>query len=170
MEIYIIRHGDAIDQADPLVTSDAMRWLTGTGRDEVAVSARLLAKLAVVPDLVLTSPMVRARQTAEIVTDIIGPASGPVMSDHLVYGGSLAGVLGDVLRHGRPERVVLAGHMPSVGALVGFLAWGMPDNSVPFRTGEVCRIDLPDDSPLPGFGDLRWLIPPKIARKLLGTA
>ena len=170
MEMYIIRHGDAIDRNDPQVTGDAMRWLTETGRDEVAVSARLLATLGVVPDLVLTSPMVRARQTAEIVTDLIGPASGPEISEHLVYGGSLAGVLEDILHRGHPARVVLAGHMPSVGALVGYLAWGRPENEVPFRTGEVCRIDLPDDVPMPGYGDVRWLIPPRIARKILGEA
>jgi phosphohistidine phosphatase len=170
MEIYIIRHGDAIDRNDPQITSDAMRWLTEAGRDEVAVSSRLLAKLGVVPDLVLTSPMVRARQTAEIVADLIGPKSGPEISEHLVYGGSLAGVLEDVLQRGRPSRVVLAGHMPSVGALVGYIAWGSPENEIPFRTGEVCRIDLPDDAPLPGYGDLRWLIPPKVARKILGRA
>lgn len=170
MEIYIIRHGDAIDRDDPQVTSDAMRWLTDKGRDEVAIGARLLAMLGVVPDLVLTSPMVRARQTAEIIADLIGLASRPEVSEHLVYGGSLAGVLEDVLQRGSPKRVVLAGHMPSVGSLVGYLAWGMPELDVPFRTGEVCRVDLPDDAPAPGYGDLRWLIPPKIARKLLGNA
>ncbi len=170
MEIYIIRHGDAIDHADPQVTGDAMRWLTDAGRDEVAVSARLLAKLGVAPDLVLTSPMVRARQTAEIITDLIGPASGPEVSQHLVYGGSLAGVLEDVVARGRRRSVVLAGHMPSVGELVGYLAWDAPESGVRFRTGEVCRIDLPDTSPAPGRGDLRWVIPPKIARKLLGEA
>ena len=170
MEIYIIRHGDAIDRADPQISSDAMRWLTEKGRDEVAISARLLAKLGVAPDLVLTSPMVRARQTAEIVADHIGPASGPEVSEHLVYGGSLAGVLDDVLQRGSARRVVLSGHMPSVGSLVGYLAWGMPELDVPFRTGEVCRVDLPDDSPAPGYGDLRWLIPPKVARKLLGNS
>lgn len=170
MELYIIRHGDAIDHNDPQVTGDAMRWLTDKGREEVAVSARLLAKLGVVPDLVLTSPMVRARQTAEIVSEMIGPSGGPEVSDHLVYGGSLAGVLADITERDRPQRIVLAGHMPSVGALVGYLAWGTPENEVPFRTGELCRIDLPDDAPMPGNGDLRWLIPPKIARKILSEA
>ena len=170
MEIYIIRHGDAIDRADPRVTGDAIRWLTDAGRDEVAISARLLATLGVVPDLVLTSPMVRARQTAEIITDLIGPASGPEVSDHLVYGGSLAGVLEDILRRERHSRVVLAGHSPSVGELVGYLVWGTPEADVRFRTGEVVRIDLPDDSPQAGYGDLRWLIPPKVARKLLDDA
>ncbi len=167
MEIYVIRHGDAIDREDPQVTNDAMRWLTEVGRNEVAISARLLARLGVVPDLVLTSPMVRARQTAEIVTDLLGPKQGPEVSEHLVYGGSLDGVLEDILQRQSHDRVVLAGHMPSVGALVGYLAWGNPENEVPFRTGEVCRIDLPDDTPGPGYGDLRWLIPPKIARKML---
>jgi phosphohistidine phosphatase len=170
MELYVIRHGDAIDREDPQVTGDAMRWLTDIGREEVAVSARLLQSLGVAPDLVLTSPMVRARQTAEIVSDLIGPASGPEISEDLVYGGSLASVLSDVLERGRPRQVVLAGHMPSVGALIGYLAWQRPENGVPFRTGEVCRIDLPDDSPHPGYGDLRWLIPPKVARKLLDKA
>ncbi|HEX5166787.1 MAG TPA: phosphohistidine phosphatase SixA [Thermomicrobiales bacterium] len=168
MEIYIVRHGDAIDRNDPQITSDAMRWLTDEGRDEVAVSARLLQKLGVRPDLVMTSPMVRARQTAEIISDRIGPAGGPVTSDDLVYGGSLAGVLEDILQHGKPKSVVLAGHMPSVGALVGYLAWARPEAGVPFRTAEVARVDLPDDALEAGFGDLRWLIPPKIARKLLG--
>jgi phosphohistidine phosphatase len=170
MEIYIIRHGDAIDREDPQVTGDAMRWLTDTGRAEVAVSARLLGKLGVQPDLVLTSPMVRARQTAEIVAEVVGPSSGPEISEQLVYGGSLAGVLEDLVQRGLPARVVLSGHMPSVGALVGYLAWNTPETQVPFRTGEVCRIDLPDDAPMPGYGDLRWLLPPKIARKLLREA
>jgi phosphohistidine phosphatase len=170
MELYIIRHGDAIDQNDPQVTGDAMRWLTDEGRDEVGISARLLAKLGVKPDLVLTSPMVRARQTAEIVADLVGSKGGPEVCDHLVYGGSLAGVLADITARDRPRRIVLAGHMPSVGALVGYLAWGSPENGVPFRTAEICRIDLPDDAPAPGNGDLRWLIPPKIARKILGEA
>lgn len=170
MEIYIIRHGDAIDRHDPRVSGDAMRWLTEAGRDEVAISARLLKSLGVTPDLVLTSPMVRARQTAEIITALIGPNSGPEVSEELVYGGSLAGVVSDVLDRSRPRQIVLAGHMPSVGALVGYLAWQRPEIGVPFRTGEVCRIDLPDDAPHPGYGDLRWLIPPKIAQKLLGEA
>ncbi len=169
MELYIIRHGDAIDRDDPGVTSDAMRWLTERGRDEVGVTARVLARLGVTPDLVLTSPMVRARQTAEIVADLIGPERGPEISDHLVYGGSLAGILDDIVERGAPERVVLAGHMPSVGHLVAYLAWGRPENDVPFRTGEVCRVDILDAT-MPGSGRLRWLIPPKIARKLLGEA
>src|SRR5688572_3547400 len=107
MELYIIRHGDAIDQNDPQVTGDGMRWLTDEGRDEVTISARLLAKLGVRPDLVLTSPMVRARQTAEIVTDMVGPKGGPEISDHLVYGGSLAGVLADITERDHPQRIVL---------------------------------------------------------------
>lgn len=170
MEIYIVRHGDAIDRNDPAITNDAMRWLTEAGRDEVGVTARVMERLGVTPDLILTSPMVRARQTADIIADLIGPESGPVTSEHLVYGGSFAGILDDISSYGSPRRVVLTGHMPSVGHLVAYLVWGMPEIGIPFRTGEVCRVDLPDASVAPGSGRIRWLIPPKVARKLLGEA
>jgi phosphohistidine phosphatase len=167
VEIYIVRHGDAIDREDPSVTSDEMRALTERGRAEVGAMATLLGRLGVKPALVLSSPLVRARQTAEILTDALGPRGGPTLSDELIYGGSLAGVLSDILSHGRPEQVILAGHMPSVGHLIGWLTWNDPDSSVPMRTGAVCRVDLPDESPFPGNGDLRWLIPPRVGERLL---
>jgi phosphohistidine phosphatase len=167
MELYIVRHGDAIDRNDPSVTNDGMRPLTERGHAEVMAMATLLNRLGVKPAVVLTSPLVRARQTAEILSTELGPRDGPTISDELVYGGSLAGVLQDVLAHGRPAQVVLAGHMPSVGHLIGWLTWNDAECIVPMRTGAVCRVDLPDESPFPGHGDLRWLIPPRVGEKLL---
>src|SRR5688572_8937065 len=135
MEIYIVRHGDALDRDDPAVTSDAMRPLTERGRTEVAAMAAVMERLGVKPELVLTSTLVRARQTAEIITDALGPRGGPTVSDELVYGGSLAAVLNDILAHGRPAQVVLAGHMPSVGHMIGWLCWNELENAVAMRTG-----------------------------------
>jgi len=167
MELYIVRHGDALDREDPAVTSDEMRPLTERGRAEVGTMAALMGRLGIKPELVLTSPLVRARQTAEIITDALGPKGGPTVSDELVYGGSMAAVLNDILAHGRPAQVVLAGHMPSVGEMIGWLAWNQPDCVVAMRTAAVCRVDLPDDAPLPGRGDLRWVIPPRIGERLV---
>jgi phosphohistidine phosphatase len=168
MEIYIVRHGDALDRADPSVTSDEMRPLTERGRDEVALQASVLARLGVKPQLVLSSPLVRARQTADILADALGPKGGFAISDELAPGGSLAGVLNDILSHGRPSQTVLTGHMPGVGELAGFLAWNDRECLIPFRTAGVCRVDLPDDAPRPGHGALRWLLPPRTSERLLG--
>jgi phosphohistidine phosphatase len=169
VEIYIMRHGDAVDHEDPGVTSDEMRELTGKGRDESELMARMLVRLGVTPGLVLTSPLVRARQTADIVAGITSVRSGPSVSDELAPGGSLTGVLNDILSHGRPRQSVLVGHMPGVGQLVGLFAWQDAWLVKRFRTAEICRIDLPDDGPVPGAGDLRWTIPPRVAQRLIGN-
>lgn len=167
MQIYLVRHGDAIDRDLAGVETDGERWLTDEGREELGWTAAALARLKVKPDLVLSSPLVRAVQTAEIIRDVIGPAGDPALSENLIYGGSFAGLLEDIAGHGNPSVVVLTGHMPSIGELVGWLAWNERAAAVRMRTGAVARVDLPDDRIAPGWGDLRWLIPPKTARRLL---
>lgn len=170
MELYIVRHGDAIDPDAPGVVSDAARTLTAKGRDEIELAALALARLRVRPGLVLSSPLVRAMQTADILARELQSEPVVHVSDELAPGGSLAGVLNDILSHGRPEVTVIAGHNPGVGMLVGYLVWRQPDTIVPFRTGQVCRVDLPESAPMPGSGDLRWMLPPGVARRLTGGA
>jgi phosphohistidine phosphatase len=167
VKIYIMRHGDAATMQEAGVTTDEDRPLTDLGREEVALMAGILERLSVKPALILSSPLVRARQTAEIVSEHFGSLVGVTNGMDLAPGGSPAGVLAHILRHGRPSETVLTGHMPDVAILAGFLAWNQRESFIRFRTAGVCRIDLPDDSPAPGYGDLRWLIPPRIAEQLL---
>ena len=123
--------------------------------------------LGVRPDLVLSSPLVRARETAEIIADALGVAVGVTLSDQLAPDGSPAGVLDEILSHGRPRHVVIAGHMPGVSQFGGYLIHHDPDAGFGFQTGAVARIELPDDALLPGTGRLRWMIPPSVATRLL---
>lgn len=168
MRIYLVRHGDAIDRGASEVTSDAERWLTDLGREEVGWTAGILKKLGVQPDLILSSPYVRAYQTAEIIGEIAGPSATPETSDNLVYGGSFSGILNDISTHGSPKHVVLTGHMPSIGELIGWLCWNDRRCAVRMRTAGMARVDLPDDRVGPGWGDFRWLLPPKASRRLVG--
>ncbi|HLT20568.1 MAG TPA: phosphohistidine phosphatase SixA [Thermomicrobiales bacterium] len=169
MRLYLVRHGDAIHDASAGYRSDAERWLTDLGREEVGWTARLLAQLDVRPGLILSSPLVRARQTAEIIGEAFDPPPPLEFSDNLVHGGSFAGILHDIEQLGNPAEVVLTGHMPSIGELVGWLCWNDRASAVRMRTAGVARIDLPDDRIAPGWGDLRWLIPPRAARRLVGA-
>lgn len=168
MEIYIVRHGDARDPSVPWLGPDDLRPLTATGRDEVALMARLLGRLRLHPDVVLGSPLVRAQQTAEIIADVLDVNDGAGTCLHMATGGRPDRILADITDLGSVRSVVLAGHMPDVGQLAGYLAFGALDIVLPFRTAEVCRVDLPVTNLHPGMGDLRWLIPPKVARSLLG--
>lgn len=167
MKVYIMRHGDAATTREAGVTSDAERPLTDLGRQEVALMARVLERLGVEPDLILASPLVRAQQTARIVSEHFGSRTDVTTTVELAPGGSLAGVLAQILRQGRPAETVITGHMPGVGMLAGYLLWNAREAAIGFRTAGICRIDLPDDNPAPGYGNLRWLIPPRMAERLL---
>lgn len=168
MKIYIMRHGDAT-WPDGAYTNDDERPLTDLGRREIALMARVLEQLGADPDLILSSPLVRARQTAEVVSEHFGTRVAVTNAVDLAPGGSLAGVLAQILRAGRPNETLISGHMPDVGMLAGFLAWNQRDAAIRFRTAGICRIDLPDDHPSPGYGDLRWLIPPRVGERMLET-
>ena len=125
-----------------------MRPLTDLGKDEDGADGACVRLLGVKPDAILTSPLVRARETAEIVASELGLRK-PAISDELAPDGTMAGVLNDILNAGPLRQVLLAGHMPGVGRMVGYLAWSSSDTIVPFRTAAVCRVDLPDDAPYP---------------------
>lgn len=167
MEVYIVRHGHARDPHGPHYADDRLRPLTDDGHAEVATIARVLRRLDVTPDLYLSSPLVRARETAEDLAALLDGSGDVTLFDELAPAGSPAAIVRELALR-RPRQVVLTGHMPDVGRLAGYLTWQDADIVFPFRTAEVCRIDLPDDDVLPGRGDLRWLIPPKVARKLVG--
>lgn len=167
MQIYVVRHGKALDYHDPQVTSDEMRWLIDEGRDEVATVAALLARLGVRPDVVLSSPLVRARETAEILASELGVSSGVTSCDELAPGGSPAGVLEAIVRQRTARHVVVAGHMPGVSRLVGYLVHQDAEAGFGFQTGAIARVELLGDDLAPGAGRLRWLIPPSVAARLL---
>lgn len=161
MELYILRHGQAADRATGGYANDAERPLTADGEIEVLGVAGGLARTGVGLDLLLTSPLVRARQTAELVASVLPAGDGPVACPALAIG-DLAAILAAV-RAG--QRVMVVGHNPSLGELAGWLAFGDPGSIVPLRTAGVCRIDLGPGMG-PGDGDLRWLLTPRLAARL----
>lgn len=161
-----MRHGNASWPGGTYANDDA-RPLTDLGKQEVGLMARVLEKLGANPDLILSSPLVRARETAQIVSEHFESRVAVTNAVDVAPGGSLAGVLAQILRAGRPDETLICGHMPDVGMLAGFLAWNQREAGINFRTAGICRIDLPDDNPAPGYGDLRWLIPPRIGERLL---
>jgi phosphohistidine phosphatase len=162
MELYILRHGDAVDRVTGGYARDEERPLTDAGRRETLAVAGGLGRLGLALDLLLTSPLVRARQTAELVASVLSVASGPVDCPPLAPGGDLRAVLA-AARAGR--RVMVVGHMPALGALATWLTWGDETLILPLRTAGLCRVDLADGAG-PGEGELRWLLPPRLAARL----
>jgi phosphohistidine phosphatase len=159
-ELYLIRHGVAEPRGDAW-PDDAKRPLTDDGLDRMLKCARALERLGVSFDVVLTSPLLRAHQTAEIVASVYAPKPPIVNVDALAPGGSSAAVIAELEKHAKKTRIAVVGHEPDIGELAGKLAGMRVD--LEFKKGAVARIDV-ETLPPKGPGLLRWFIPPKFLR------
>jgi phosphohistidine phosphatase len=161
-ELYLVRHGlaEARGEAWP---DDTKRPLTAEGMSRMRKQARGLARLGVVLDVLLTSPLVRTRQTAEIVASAFEPRPALVNIDSLAPDGSYAAVLADLEKHAKKARIGLVGHEPGIGELAARLIGTR--HPIVFKKGAVCRIDL-DTLPANGPGELRWLLTPRVLRAI----
>jgi len=157
-QLFLIRHGIAEERGDAW-PDDAKRPLSEDGIERFQRSARGLARLDVWIDVVLTSPLVRARQTADIVASAFDPRPSIITIESLAPGGSYAALVADLEKHGRKTRIALVGHEPGIGELGARLIGSR--HSFEFKKGAVCRIDV-DEIPPVGPGDLRWFLTPKV--------
>ncbi len=157
MELYFLRHGIAAD-VGPEGSGDAGRPLTAEGIKKMKEEARGLRRLDVRPDVLLSSPLVRARQTAEIVRHALGLDSRLV--DALAPGCDVA-QLRDVLGEYRSaERIMIVGHEPDFSDLISALTGG---SRIMLKKGGLARVDLETVSD--GAGTLVWLLPPLALRR-----
>lgn len=160
MKVYVVRHGIAEDGGPDL--ADEARRLTDEGREEFGRVVEGLGVLGVRLDRIFTSPLVRARETAELLrSGIRGPAPEP-MPD-LAPGGSLDRVFRSL--DGAGDRVALVGHEPSLGFLVSAALFGEPTDATPLRKGGVACLRF-SGPPRPGRAVLGWAATPRQLRHL----
>ncbi len=161
-ELYLIRHAVAADRGEEWPDDDK-RPLTDDGIARMRKAARGLARLEVAIDILFTSPLVRARQTADIVAAALDTRPSIVTIESLAPGATYAALVADLEKHGRKSRLALVGHEPGLGELAGRLVGSR--RAIEFKKGAVCRIDL-DEIPPAGPGQLRWFLTPRILRAL----
>jgi len=161
-ELYLIRHGIAEERGEAW-PDDTKRPLTEDGMSRLRKQSRGLARLGVVIDTVLTSPLVRTRQTAEIVAAAFEPKPHVVNVESLAPGGAHAAILADIEKHAKKARIAIVGHEPGIGELAARLIGTR--HAVAFKKGAVCRIDV-DVLPPAGPGELRWFLTPRALRAI----
>jgi len=161
-ELYLIRHAPAEQRGDAW-PDDSKRPLNQLGISRMRKSARGLARAGVTLDIVLSSPLVRAHQTAEIVAAAFDSMPHVVMPESLVPGGSLQALYADLEKQARRTRIALVGHEPGIGELAARLIGSR--RAFEFKKGAVCRIDI-DSLPPAKPGSLQWFLTPKLMRAL----
>lgn len=161
-ELYFVRHAIAAERGDAW-PDDSKRPLTDEGASRMRKAARGLARLDVGIDVILTSPLVRARQTADILASALDPRPSIVTLESLAPGAGYAAFVADLEKHARKSRIALVGHEPGLGELAARLIGSR--HAIEFKKGAVCRIDL-DHIPSAGPGHLRWFLTARMLRAI----
>lgn len=154
LELYLLRHAHAGDSSK-WDGPDSERPLSPKGRRQAERLGSFLAERGFAPDAIVTSPKLRALQTAQLVGDALGIA---VSVDDRLAGPLEPDDVGDIAERVGGTSVVLVGHDPDFSDLCAALSG---TEFLPMRKGTLARIDMA--LPVaPGGGILRWLVPPEL--------
>jgi phosphohistidine phosphatase len=156
MNCYFLRHGIAAD-AGQWDGQDFDRPLTPQGRERMEREARAIAQLSLELEVIVTSPAIRAKQTATIVAERLKMNDRLVEDERLADGFNAERLRGILHDHAGAESVLLVGHEPTMSATIGQL---IGRASIDLKKGALARVELPD--PAASSGRLIWLVPPKI--------
>ena len=166
LQVLIIRHAIAAD-APSAGAADELRELTDKGRRKMRGAAAGLKRVLGrdLPDAIVTSPLLRAKQTAEIVADALDVKEVET-ADALAAGAGAASILRWLSRR-RPagECLAIVGHEPDLSRLIGLATSGEPRSTIELKKGAACLIEFPS-AIRPGAAQLRWALAPAQLRKL----
>jgi len=161
MNLYILRHGIAVEPGSPGYAKDADRPLTPEGERKLRQVAQAMEALGLSFDLILSSPYVRARQTAESVAESLNACKRLELTDSLTPGGSTKKLVELLHRlEPSPESVLLVGHEPYLSGLISLLVSGKETFAVTMKKGGLCKLST--ESLQHGrCAALDWLLTPK---------
>ena len=161
MNLYILRHGIAVEHGAPGYAKDADRPLTPEGERKLAQAAEAMEALDLTFDLILSSPYVRARQTAEIIAEAFHARKRLEFSASLACGGDTKELVAYLNRlQPLPDNVLLVGHEPYLSGLISLLVAGTECAGVVLKKGGLCRLST--ESLRHGrCAALMWLLTPK---------
>jgi phosphohistidine phosphatase len=160
-ELYLVRHGIAAERGDDW-PDDSKRPLTTTGVSRFRDVVEGLVWFGVGLDEIYSSALVRAHQTADILSAGLDGHPTVRILDSLAPGHEPSQLLAELAKRVKRRRIGLVGHEPDLGELAAALIGAQ--RALPFRKGGVCRIDV-DRLGASAAGSLIWFLPPKVLRK-----
>jgi phosphohistidine phosphatase len=142
MNLFILRHGIAVEPGTPGFENDADRPLIPKGERRIRSAAAAMKKSELSFDLILSSPFIRAKQTAEIVASELKLKKRLEFFDGLISGGNpkaLIHALNELKP--APENILLVGHEPYLSRLISLLVSGGADAAIEMKKGGLCKLE-----------------------------
>src|SRR5271169_919034 len=163
MQLFIVRHGIAVDREDPTCPADPERFLTNEGIEKTREVAQGVMEVAAVPDLMMTSPYLRAVQTAEVFATVFEYSKQKIRkSDLLLPGAESLQLFRELSKDKDLSTVFVFGHAPHLDDLIA-TAIGTKHHISSLKKAGVALVEL--KRLVPPIGELLWLATPKLLRK-----
>lgn len=165
MKLYLIRHSNAVEIGEGDYEDDSQRPLTEQGCKKMERIASALSRLGMKPDMIVSSPYVRAHQTAQILALALKYKQEIEFNEALVPMGEADTIIGEINEKYFVDELVLVGHEPSMSLLIGTLTASNPQMAITMKKGSVCCLEA-DDLRVDRTASLEWLLTPKILSAL----
>jgi phosphohistidine phosphatase len=165
MNLYIVRHAIAEERGTPGYEDDSARPLTDAGSKKMKKIAKGLYRLGIELDLILTSPYVRARDTAKILGDRFDRMDKIFFSDNLIPPGNFESLIFEIHEKYDVPNIALVGHEPMLSSLVSWMMTGDTEARLTMKKGGVANLSsnsLYQD----GHATLEWLLTPALLVQL----
>ena len=163
MKLYLIRQAIVEDPAG--YEDDSLRPLTKKGQEKMKKIAKALKNLGVKPGLIVTSPFLRARQTASVLAQELLYEKEIIQSDSLMPMSEPDDMIGEINEKFQVDELMLVGHEPNMSSLTGTLLAGNLNLATNFKKGGVCCLTM-DNLRYERKATLEWLLTPKIAMRI----
>lgn len=165
MNLYIIRHAIAVEPGTSGYEDDSQRPLTDKGRKKMEKIVKGIRQLGVEFDVILSSPYVRARDTAKIVADEYQMRDKILFTDNLIPPGDFDQLIDEIKEKYMVDNLALVGHEPMLSQFISFLSAGNPNTDITLKKGGICCL-IADDLPTERHASLKWLLTPAIMIEL----
>lgn len=163
MNLYLMRHANAgVSRGNPVL--DAKRSLIKEGKEQCMIMGRVLSALNIQIDVIVSSPLKRALQSAQFIGTEIGYEGRIEITPALGMDADYSAFHQMVSTYADRDGVLLVGHNPTLFHFLGHLMTGSDDVNIRMRKGSIARVDMDRHPPL-----LRWLIDPRMARSIFAS-
>jgi phosphohistidine phosphatase len=165
MNLYIVRHAIAVQRGTTDYEDDSQRPLTDNGRKKMEKIVKGLRQFGIELDTILSSPYVRARDTAKILASEFKLKNQLSLSDNLIPPGNFEALIDEIQNKYDVKNIALVGHEPMLSQFISWLAIGNTDVKINFKKGGVCYLSA-DNLYQDHRATLEWLLTPALMVEL----
>jgi phosphohistidine phosphatase len=166
LKLYLLRHAIAVERGTSGYEDDSKRPLTKEGKTKMRANAQGMKSLSLTFDLILSSPYLRAKETADIVIETLKIKDNTILTKNLIPDAPFEKLIREINGYSKKSKnILLVGHEPHLSALISHLLTGKQNLTIDFKKGGLCLLTF-NDICSASTASLEWLLGPSQLSKI----